>query len=185
MKKVSPREPYIGYFLLFLLFLSLFFGKFNSYFSNITVIILSMPAFFHSLSSLGFRNLKKGFLVGFISSLVFFPFIKVEDLATLFLINTIIFSFLEELFFRGYLFKIFQIRNIHLKNIFISILFSFAHVILYGNLFKITVFFPSLVFGYLYIYTGSIVAPFIFHIFSNLFYESFFQEKLISFINSL
>ncbi|NPA54456.1 MAG: CPBP family intramembrane metalloprotease [Aquificae bacterium] len=175
MKKNLLTEPYIAIFLLFLLFLFLFLSHFFPFFSNFVIIVLSLPLFLYPLSPLGFKYIKKGFLIGFISSLIYLPFIKFEKVSYIENINIFIFSIFEEIFFRGYLFFALKIKNVHIKNLFISFIFSLAHVILYGDLTKITVFFPSLIFGYLYIYSGSIIAPIIFHIFSNLFYISNFR----------
>ncbi|WP_457644433.1 CPBP family glutamic-type intramembrane protease [Persephonella sp.] len=82
------------------------------------------------------------------------------------------------MFFRGYLFSAIPIKNIHIKNIVISLMFTLPHVIINPHLFSLLTFFPSLIFGYLYIGSGSIIAPFVFHLFSNLFFQLYLIHKL-------
>ncbi len=166
-------------FLIFYIILICFIllSKFNSFFINIAYIILILPLAFYDLKKLGFQNYKKGFLYGVLSSVIYLPFI----------ISGISFNhilqipqvFAEEVFFRGYGFSSFENRfNIHTLNIFLSLLFTVPHVIVNPSLISVLVFFPSIVFGYLFIYTRSIVAPVIFHWLSNVFFQLFFYDFL-------
>jgi membrane protease YdiL (CAAX protease family) len=170
------KKPALAYILVFSLFTALILSRFFPFFSNVVIVILLLPLFFYPLKSVGLKNIKKGAAAGFLFSLPLIPFINLEKITFLFTLNTFLFAFAEEIFFRGYLFKVLEIKNNHLKNVIVSLLFTLAHVIFYGSFFKITVFFPSLIFGYLYIYTGSILAPIIFHTASNLFYETFLRH---------
>ncbi len=180
MRKISKKWIVLYIFLLFSLFLS----NFISLFYYLVPFILAYPLFFEDLRYLGFKNYKKGIIVGLLSSLFYIPFINLDALDIRDIFNMSFIVFLEEVFFRGYLFKeIVFPRNIHLKNIFISLLFSISHVILYLDITKLSVFIPSIIFGYLFIYTGSIAAPFLFHIFSNFFFISYFSKYFYRVIN--
>ena len=87
----------------------------------------------------------------------------------------------EEVFFRGYLqSNILKFRKKKSKRMLrlvqmISILlsavcFSFAHVIIQGHLTALLTFFPGLVLGWLFIRTGSLIAPIFFHGLANVSY---------------
>ncbi len=166
------------YVMIFFLFTALILSRIFPFFSNIVVAVLLSPLFFYPPKAVGLKNIKKGTAVGFLFSIPLIPFINPKEITFLFTLNTFLFAFAEEVFFRGYLFKALEIKNNHIKNVIVSLVFTLAHVIFYGSLFKITVFFPSLIFGYLYIYTGSILAPVIFHAVSNLFYETFLRHLI-------
>ena len=170
------------------LLISLFLSNFVSVFYYAVPILLAYPLFSDDLKLLGFKNYKIGIILGIVSSLFYIPFINWEVLNIKETLNMLFVVFLEEVFFRGYLFKEITLpKNIHLKNIFISFLFAVSHIVLYLDLTKFFVFFPSIIFGYLYIYSSSIIAPFLFHIFSNLFFISFFSKyfyKLVKLIMS-
>ncbi len=162
--------------MLFFLFLFILPSKKETLFLYLIQIILLSPLYFYSLKDIGFRNLKKGFYIGTLSSI---PLLVISGLKNIPLeVNFFLYPILEEIFFRGFLFKEVKIKNIHIKNVFISLLFALAHFLLFGDIFKLTVFFPSLIFGYLYIYSNSLIAPIIFHIASNIFFISFLYPIL-------
>ena len=182
MRKISKKWIILYIFLI----ISLFLSNFISLFYYLVPFILAYPLFFEDFKALGFKNYKKGIIVGLLSSLFYIPFINLDTLDIRDIFNMSFVVFLEEVFFRGYLFKeIVFPKDSHLKNILISVLFSISHVVLYLDITKLSVFFPSIIFGYLFIYTGSIAAPFIFHIFSNLFFISFFSKYFYKVINSI
>ncbi len=174
------KSLYLFLLLITVAFLSNFFSALN----YIVPVILISPVFFENdIKSIGFKNFKRGVIWGFFASSVYIPFIHVDRLDIIQFLNILSFSVFEEIFFRGFMFKELKfIKNIHLKNVFVSALFSLSHIFYYLDPLKILVFFPSIVFGYLYIYSSSILAPIIFHFSSNLFYISFFYKKMISFL---
>jgi hypothetical protein len=145
--------------------------KVNLFFVYVIYIILLLPLAFFDLKKLGIYEFKRGILWGFLSSSIYFPF--VVNGFSFGLLNQVPYVFSEEIFFRGFLLTRFneKFKNIHLNNIFVSVLFTIPHIILNPSLISVLVFFPSLIFGYLFIYTKSIYAPTIFHYFSNLFFQ--------------
>jgi membrane protease YdiL (CAAX protease family) len=160
----------------FCLITSIFLSKIFPFFINISFLILCSPLVFMDLKKLGFKNLKKGFLYGLGFSLVYFPFIwgKVSYFS-FFQLGQVL---AEEIFFRGYLLNVIPIQNKVLRNVVVSFLFIIPHLVLNISIFSVLTFFPSLLFGYLFFKTGSIVAPVIFHFFSNLFFQTFITKLL-------
>ncbi len=153
--------------------------KFNTYFFYGIYLVLLLPLSFFDLKKLGIFEFKKGILWGFLSSIIYFPFI-IQNFS-FGLLNQVPYVFSEEVFFRGFLLTKFNERfnNIHLNNILVSALFTVPHVIINPSLVSILVFFPSVIFGYLFIYTKSIYAPVIFHYFSNLFFQIYLTKSQI------
>ena len=88
----------------------------------------------------------------------------------------------EEFFFRGYLQgRVHDALREHSGNVkayiplFLSaLLFSFSHFVLSPGVFALLTFFPALVFGYLRKYTGSLIAPVIFHWECNMLWITLF-----------
>ena len=87
----------------------------------------------------------------------------------------------EELFFRGYLqtniLKALavapgpQFTTRHWIGIVISAaLFALAHVVVQGQIISVLTFLPGLVLGWLFLRSGSLLAPILFHGFANTFY---------------
>jgi hypothetical protein len=84
----------------------------------------------------------------------------------------------EELFYRGYMqTRLDAVFPIHYKwgiplswgNLLVSILFALTHFLIGFEPHRLSVFFPSLVFGALRHRTGSLLAPILFHACSNIF----------------
>ncbi len=150
--------------------------KVHPYFFYGIYLILLLPLSFYDLGKLGLYEFKKGILWGLISSFIYFPFI-IKSLS-LNLINQIPYVFSEEIFFRGFLLTRFneEFNNIHINNIFVSLLFTIPHVIINPSIISVLVFFPSIIFGYLFIYTRSIYAPVMFHFSSNLFFQIYLTK---------
>lgn len=141
-----------------------------------------------SLKELGFKNYKNGLIYGFGASVLilplfyllvykFFgcslkggPYSSPADVFVFFL--TVAVS--EEVFFRGYFYS--EMKNepfflfISKNNFVSSFLFGVAHALIYYNPAMFKVFFPSLIMGYLYEGSGSLIAPIIFHFFSDVTY---------------
>jgi len=84
----------------------------------------------------------------------------------------------EEIFFRGYLQSNILMLAKRLKNksymsavVFISAFcFAAAHVVINPEITVMLTFLPGLVFGWLFLRTGSLVAPVLFHVIANTFY---------------
>ncbi|WP_457640838.1 CPBP family glutamic-type intramembrane protease [Persephonella sp.] len=164
------------FLLYFFLLLFIVLSKFFSVFFYVAFFILVSPLIFMDLKKIGLKNFKKGFIYGFISSSIYLPFIWDRIFYGNF--TQIGQVFAEEIFFRGYLLTVLPVENLLLRNITVSFLFMLPHLVINPNIFSLLTFFPSLIFGYLFIKTGSIVAPTIFHLFSNLFFQLFVIDKL-------
>lgn len=80
----------------------------------------------------------------------------------------------EEIFFRGFLQ---EIAGNNLRGILIvSLLFAGAHIpayIFYQDTYALLTFFPSLVMGFLYMRTSSILPPAVFHSLANVVFRGF------------
>jgi len=97
------------------------------------------------------------------------------------IVSSLLFAALpEEWFFRGYLLvRINQvIKNPLHTNILTSIIFSLLHLPTQG-LFGISVFFPSLVFGWLYLKTNNIFLVISVHALSNILFFLYFKNVMI------
>ncbi len=168
------------FILYFILICFAVLSKFHPFFINLVYIVLLVPLGFYDLGKAGFKNFKNGFIYGFFSSLGYFPFIfnriSIDHLLQIPQV------FAEEIFFRGYGLSVFyeKYRNIHTANLIISILFTIPHIIINPSLFSVLVFFPSIIFGYLFFYSGSILSSVIFHWFSNLFFQLFLYQFLVN-----
>ncbi len=153
------------YILAYILFLvSILIAKFSGWFILPQLVLLSPLLFIKEYKELGYRNIQKGFLYGATSLplwLIFPPALSCPAVV----LNNVGVAVAEETFFRGFLMKKFN-------NFVVSVLFVLPHVILYQNLASVLTFFPSLLFGWIYIRSGSIVAPIIYHFVSNLAYFS-------------
>ncbi|EDP75197.1 JDVT-CTERM system glutamic-type intramembrane protease [Hydrogenivirga sp. 128-5-R1-1] len=126
------------------------------------------PMFFLSDRELGFKNYRRGLLYGsaFLPLLLLFP----PDLSCpAWVLNQLGIATAEEVFFRGFLMG-------SMGNLPVSFLFSLAHLIHFPTFNSLLVFFPSLIFGYAYLRSGSIIAPILLHFSANLFYHSLVKE---------
>ena len=100
------------------------------------------------------------------------------NLFLLFLVEIFAVAFPEELFYRGLLQTLIKGRfgfRLKIKGIFISseviivsVLFAIGHIITVPSAFRLAVFFPSLVFGYLRERSNSITSSVLFHASSNV-----------------
>ncbi len=147
--------------------------KVSLYFYYGIYFVLLLPLSFCNLKKIGLFEIKKGFVFGVLSSAIYFPFIIGK--ISFSMLNQIPYVFSEEIFFRGFLLQQLneKFSNVHLNNLVVSILFTIPHVIINPSLFSVLVFIPSIIFGYLFIYTKSIYAPVIFHYFSNIFFQTY------------
>ncbi|MGC2061743.1 MAG: CPBP family intramembrane glutamic endopeptidase [Thermodesulfovibrionales bacterium] len=80
----------------------------------------------------------------------------------------------EEIFFRGFLQEVFgnNVKGI----VFVSLLFAAAHIpafFFYRDVSALLTFFPSLVMGFLYMRTSSILPPVLFHFLANVVFRGF------------
>jgi len=150
------------------LLISLYISKVFPQLDLLPFLYMLLPMLFISDGELGFKNYRRGFLFGtaLFPLLVLFP----PDLSCpAWVLNQLGVATAEEVFFRGYLMKYFG-------NLPLSVLFSLSHLIHYPTLNSVLVFFPSLLFGYAYAKSGSIIAPIMLHFSANLFYFSFVKE---------
>ncbi|RUM30703.1 MAG: hypothetical protein DSY42_03965 [Aquifex sp.] len=149
---------YIVFYIIFLI--SLYLSKFYNV-GIIPQLILLSPLLFKKDKELGFKNYRKGFIYGLFFLPLALPYLFTAQCYA-FVLNQFGIAFAEEIFFRGFLMQRFS-------NLAVSFMFSFGHIIYWFNVNSILTFFPSLIFGWLYIKTGSIVAPVIAHFSMNLF----------------
>lgn len=147
--------------LYFLLVISLYLQRFYDL-SIIPQLILLSPLLFQNEESLGFRNLKKGFIYGSLFLPLSIPYI-LNARCYAFILNQLGVAFAEEIFFRGFLMQRFS-------NFTVSLMFVGVHFVYWSNLNSLLTFFPSLLFGWLYGKTGSIVASALSHFSMNMFY---------------
>ncbi len=134
----------------------------------VAFVILLVPVIFLSERDLGFRNFKKGLLIGLLP-LPAFLLVGFEVSCPAWVLNQLGIATAEEVFFRGYLMSFWG-------NIMTSFLFSAVHVIKEPSLGSALTFFPSLLFGFAYRLSGSLVSPIILHWFSNLALASAIKE---------
>ncbi len=109
------------------------------------------------LKHLGFRNFRAGVqagLVFLIPGLILYPQGLFQNVSI---------ALVEEVFFRGYLMPCFG-------NLVTSALFTLAHLVVKPNFGSLLVLFPSLLLGYLYLRTGSLLAPILAHAGMNLLF---------------
>ena len=150
------------------------------------IILVGIPSFLFGKtpSELGYRNYLKGFLWGLGASLIILPVYYVgapHKLPFDFekLVSVIPFylgvAVGEETFFRGFFCSVFENEKLFgiltKNNLLSSILFGVAHALVYYDPSRFIVFFPSLVMGFLYERSGSIVAPILFHFLSDLTFQ--------------
>jgi hypothetical protein len=80
----------------------------------------------------------------------------------------------EEIFFRGFLQE--TLGNNVKGIVLVSLLFAVAHLpalFFYHNYYALLTFFPSLVMGFLYMKTSSILPPVLFHFLANVVFRGF------------
>jgi len=154
-----------------------------------TAVMVGIPVLLlkKSPEELGFKNFLSGLKWGIGASAVILPVytllcglivgyrqVEVEELLNLALFYLSV-AISEEVFFRGYLYS--EIENepflpfISKANFVSSFLFATAHSLIYYDPAMFKVFFPSLVMGWLFERSSSILAPITFHFFSNLLYS--------------
>jgi len=131
-------------------------------------LYMMLPLLFLTPRELGFGNYRKGVLYGsmLIPLLIVFP---PDPSQGVWILNQLSVAVAEEVFFRGYLMQ-------SLGNIRTSLLFSLAHLINFPTLNSLLVFFPSLLFGFAYRRSGSILAPVLLHFSANVIYSSLVKE---------
>ncbi len=137
-------------------------------FEYLTPLALLSPLFFFDLKEVGFKNYGRGFKWGLpflIPVFVLFP--SEQDLS--FIPNYIGIAIAEEIFFRGFLMRKYG-------NITVSLMFFIPHVILFPTLGAVLTFFPSLVFGYVYKRSSSVIAPIFAHFSANVSYTGLVER---------
>ncbi len=152
------------------------------------LMFVGIPLFVYKKSprELGFRNYLSGLKWGVLSSLlllavyslVCFKVGRVEGFGLS--LSWALFFFTvalgEEVFFRGFFYSLFEneeiVKGVLTKNNLISsTLFGVAHALVYYDPSMFKVFFPSLVMGWLYERSSSLLAPVIFHALADITYQ--------------
>ena len=155
--------------------------------SLITLVLLTgipIIIFKKSPEELGLKNFKRGFLWGAFFSLLILPlFYLIAPEKSQFQISQAVFlipyylgiAVGEEVFFRGFFYSTFENESLFSfltkNNLVSSTLFAVAHALVYYNPEMFKVFFPSLVMGFLFERSGSLLAPIIFHCLSDVVYH--------------
>ncbi len=159
---------YRGFLIYSGLLLTLMIAKLYPRFDILPFLYMLLPLFFMSDEKLGFKNYKKGILYG----IFFIPLFLIAPpqlSCPSWVLNQLGIAAAEEIFFRGYVMAFFG-------NIWTSVLFSLAHMVHFPTVNSILVFFPSLIFGFAYQRSGSILAPILLHFSANLFYFSLIEK---------
>ncbi|MCW4573365.1 hypothetical protein SAMN06264868_10499 [Venenivibrio stagnispumantis] len=155
-----------------LLVISLILSKFYNGFYYFSFFILNLPLIFYDIKKFGFFSVK-GIIASFLLSALYLPFLNFSVFPT----NQVVQILAEEIFFRGYIQnELLKIYNPFKSIVLSSILFMVAHLILNPSIFSGLTIFPSIIFGYLYFYSKSVISSFIFHLFSNWFFLSQFSN---------
>ncbi len=153
-----------------------------------TLLMVGIPVVLlrKSAEELGIRNFFRGLTWGISISALVLPIYFIvcsrfnsPVFSESSFINSLIFflgvAVAEEIFFRGYLYS--EIENeplflgISKANFISSFLFALAHVLIYYNPVMFKVFLPSLIMGWLYERSGSILAPIVFHWLSDVIHS--------------
>lgn len=138
-----------------LLVISTFLSKlFGFYF--LTLFVLMLPLMFLEKNRFWSNSLWN------ISVILVIPIVYLYGFD--YAISTLFIALAEEIFFRAYLMK-------NHSNITVSLLFVIPHLILYTDIHSLLTFFPSLIFGYLFNRTGSLVFVSVIHCLSNIMYD--------------
>jgi membrane protease YdiL (CAAX protease family) len=153
------------------------------------LLMIGIPALLYrkSLRELGFRNFGRGLAYGLaVSGVILLGYyllckflgraspLSLPSLNLLAYLLTVAVS--EEVFFRGFFYSTFEneeiVKGLLTKNnLLSSLLFGIAHALIYYEPSMFKVFFPSLVMGWLYERSGSILASITFHFLSDLVYQ--------------
>ena len=149
------------------------------------LVLVAVPVLFFGKTpyELGYRNYLRGIIWGMGVSALVLPVYVLGAPHKLPFDSGKLLSYLpfylgvavgEETFFRGFFYSVFENEKLFgiltKNNLISSILFGVAHALIYYDHSRFIVFFPSLVMGFLYERSGSIVAPVLFHLFSDLAY---------------
>jgi len=152
----------------------------------IPFVLVGIPVFLFRKTpeELGYKNLVKGVVWGIGVSAVILPvyYIFAPDKFSfsfhkLFEVLPFYFGVAvgEETFFRGFFYSVFENEKLvwilTKNNLISSVLFGVAHALVYYDPSRFIVFFPSLVMGWLFERSGSIAAPIVFHLFSDLVFQ--------------
>lgn len=139
---------------LFLIFATLI-AKFSGFYL-LPFVILVFPIIFLEKERFGINTVWNFSVLTLIPVLFLYG---IEYTVSLFIL-----AFAEEVFFRAYLMK-------NYSNLIVSIMFVVPHLILYTDFHSVLTFFPSIIFGYMYVKTGSLMFVTIVHTISNIIYE--------------
>ncbi len=147
----------------------------------VPLFLYGIPFYFQRTVPLRFnvQDIAKGFSVTAVLLVPFLCYLLITGQTVTFVpLKAVIFQIFvvalpEEIYFRGFLQERFG-NNIQ-SVIMVSILFSIMHLpqfIMYNDIYAILTVFPSLVMGVLYMWTGNIITPTIFHVAANIVFLS-------------
>ena len=164
-----------------------FFKEYSAMINFFLMVSIPVLILKKTPEELGYKNFFRGLVWGAGVSLLILPLYvlvcsKIGNISLLpskGFLNIVLFyltvAVVEETFFRGYLYSEMEnepfIGPISKANFASSFLFATAHVLIYYNPVMFKVFLPSLIMGYLYEGSSSILAPIIFHWISDVVYQ--------------
>ena len=163
-----------------------FFPAYSGALNFLLMVGIPLLIYKKSPSELGFREFKRGALYGLGASAVILSLYALicyalggfnwSSISPALLTYLFMVALGEEVFFRGFFYSTFENEEIikgllSKNNLLSSLLFGIAHALIYYEPSMFKAFFPSLVMGWLYERSGSILAPAVFHFLSNLVYQ--------------
>lgn len=178
---ISKRKTIYTYLCLFAMVLSYHAFSVTAFSYLVPLFLYGVPIYFQRTVRLRFdvKDIAKGFAVTAVLLVPFLCYLLIMgQTVTLVPFRAVIFQLFvvalpEEIYFRGFLQERFG-NNVQ-SVIMVSILFSIMHLpqfIMYNDIYAILTVFPSLVMGVLYMWTGNIITPTIFHVAANIVFLS-------------
>lgn len=153
-----------------LLVFSLLLSRFFDHLWFLPFFILLLPLYFLESQRFGLKN------VWNLTGLVILPLLLTMDYR--YIASVFMLAFVEELFFRAYMMK-------YHTNLVVSLLFVIPHFIVYTDIHSLLVFFPSLLFGYIYEKSNSLVFVTVVHGIFNIIYDKLLPSLLPQLLKNL
>jgi len=146
----------------------------------LAIVMLVLPLYDDKRHLLNIVITKTNVLLFFALLAIMVVVISLKPDLLFFYISTLVFAALpEEWFFRAYLMQ--RIGRGIKANIITSIFFAALHAITFSWIFSFLVFFPSLVFGWLYQWQQNFVTLVLLHSVSNLIYVAYLYQYFETF----
>lgn len=150
----------------------------ESYYVLITALLFFLPLLDRQWRPICFYGFKNHFYIWGLIGLCYFSLLIINEEYIAIALNIIVFTALpEEWFFRCYFLQRLELfnKNLWLANGVCSIFFAVLHIPTQGWL-GLLVFFPSLLFGYVYQKSKNLVLVVLLHGLSNLVYIMYLQN---------